>query len=300
MFNVPPAKAKEFEKLFETHQVQVSACDVFLQNIRLLNGRHHILDRKTFEQYYKNFTADIELETSPMDSFIPNDIQPTDTPDEIDPEELMKQRLFYVNRTEEAFPEYFRIKKRVTEEELKSTLGETHPVIMALLNNEVTYDDVIDDIAIYWAVYKYIEQITIIRLQIFSNMTPLIDYVAEHFDSARILRNTIHTKNINGKKIGQYRNDLMFFGPDYTKICECYKDAEKHPEIPVHFDLDHLINLLLTNTDIKADRLIVLGIYLIASFAVSDFMNPETPDMRCRNYVTDVLALVLPEQLSTN
>ena len=88
MFNVPPAKTHEFEKLFKTHQVQISACDVFFQNIRLLNGRHRILDRNTFDEYYKNFTADIELKTSPIDAFIPNDIEPTDTPDEIDPEDL--------------------------------------------------------------------------------------------------------------------------------------------------------------------------------------------------------------------
>lgn len=294
MFNVPPKRAEEFEKLFKTHQVQISACDVFLQNIRLLNGRHHILDRRTFDEYYKTFTSDIELQTSPMDSFIPTDIQPTDTPDVIDPEELMKQRLFEVNRTQEAFPEYFRIKNRVTEQELRNTLGETHPVIMALVNNEVTMDEIIDDIAIYWAVYKYLEQITIIRMQIFSNMTPMIEYIVDHFGTVKDLKRAIHVNKINPKKVGMYRNSLMFFGPDFTKVCECYKDADKHPDIPIHFDLEKTIDMLLSSTDVKADRLVVLGIYLIASFAVSDFMHPdEVQDRRCMDYVTNVLSKVL-------
>ena len=212
----------------------------------------------------------------------------------IDPEELMKQRLFEVNRTQEAFPEYFRIKNRVTEQELRNTLGETHPVIMALVNNEVTMDEIIDDIAIYWAVYKYLEQITIIRMQIFSNMTPLIEYVEDHFGTVKDLKRAIHVNKINPKKVGMYRNSLMFFGPDFTKVCECYKDADKHPKIPIHFDLEKTIDMLLSSTDVKADRLIVLGIYLIASFAVSDFMQPdEVQDKRCMDYVTNVLSKVL-------
>lgn len=292
MFNVPPAKTHEFEKLFKTHQVQISACDVFFQNIRLLNGRHRILDRNTFDEYYKNFTADIELKTSPIDAFIPNDIEPTDTPDEIDPEDLMKQRLFYVNRNEEAVPEYGRIKNRVTEKELRGTLNETHPVIMALTNHEVTMDDIIDDIFIYWAMYKYLEQITVIRMQIFSNMTPLIEYIVNNI-SLQQLKYALHTKKVNMEKIAKYREELMFFAPDYRKICECYQDEEKYPECPIHFDLDHVVNLLLTNVDIKSDRYIALGIYLIASFAVSDFMNSDkTEASPCENYVLDVVSQI--------
>ena len=150
MFNVPPARTTEFEKLFKQHQLLISGCNVFYHNIRLINGRHRILDRKTFDEYYKNFTADIELKTSPIDSFIPDDTDPNqDTPDEVTPEDLVNERLFYVNRNEEAVPEYGRIKRRVTEADLRETLGETHPVVMALTNHEVTMDDIIDDIFIY-------------------------------------------------------------------------------------------------------------------------------------------------------
>lgn len=290
MFNVPQSKINQFAKLFDTHRVQISACDVYFQNIRMLNGRHHIMDRKTFEEYYKTFTSDIELQTSPIDAFIPNDITPTDTPDEMDVDELMNQRLFFVNRDVETVPEYGRIKNRITEAEIRKTLNETHPVIMALTNNEVTMDEIVDDVFIYWAVYKYIEQITMIRLQIFSNMTPLIEYISENI-SRDDLKRALHSK-INPKKIAKYHDDMLFFGPDYRKICEYY-DPDKSPDSPVHFDLSNLIDRILSNVDIKCDEYIALGMYLIASYAVSDFMTPDKPELtESERYVLEVLSTV--------
>lgn len=293
MFNVPPARTTEFEKLFKQHQLLISGCNVFYHNIRLINGRHRILDRKTFDEYYKNFTADIELKTSPIDSFIPDDTDPNqDTPDEVTPEDLMNERLFYVNRNEEAVPEYGRIKRRVTEADLRETLGETHPVVMALTNHEVTMDDIIDDIFIYWALYKYLDQIVRIRIQVFSNMTPLIEYITNKITLAD-LKKAIHTDKLNDEKIAKYRSDLMFFAPDIKKICDFYMDKEKYPQTEIKFDLDNLINRVLSNTDGKGDKFIALGMYLIASFAVSDFMTEDPTvitDRRCMDYVRNVLA----------
>ena len=112
MFNVPQKKVNEFHKLYDNHRMLISGCDVFFVNIRMLNGRHTIMDRQTFVDNYKTFTADIDLETSPLDAFIPNSEEESDE----------KTRLFLVNRD---VPEYERIKKRVTLDELKNTLGET-------------------------------------------------------------------------------------------------------------------------------------------------------------------------------
>ena len=118
MFNVPQKKVNEFHKLYDNHRMLISGCDVFFVNIRMLNGRHTIMDRQTFVDNYKTFTADIDLETSPLDAFIPNSEEESDE----------KTRLFLVNRD---VPEYERIKKRVTLDELKNTLGETRHMMMS-------------------------------------------------------------------------------------------------------------------------------------------------------------------------
>jgi len=284
MFKIPQSKINEFTKLFETHRVQISACNVFFQNVRMLNGRHHILDRKMFDEEYKTFTSDIELETSPIDAFIPSDIEPKETPDEIDPADLMKQRLFVVNRI---VPEYERIKNRITEERIRSDFNETHPVIMALVNGEATMDDIVDDVFIYWAVYKYIEQIEKIRIQIFSNMTPMIEYIVENI-TLNDIKNYLHTKKFNDNKINKYREDMLFFAPMEKKVCEFYLSDK----CPCPFNLLDLIDIMLSNVDILGDKYIVLGMYLIADFAISDFMSNAEEKSPCEQYVVDVLSQV--------
>lgn len=273
MFNVPQPKVNEFSKLYDTHRVMVSGCDVFFQNIRMLNGRHTIMDRQAFVDNYKVFTSDIELQSSPIDSFIPNASEEG-------------KKLFLVNRD---VPEYERIKNRVTMEELKKTFNETHPIIMALADQSVTYDDVIDDVFIYWCVFKYIEQIEKIRIQMFSNFTPVIEYIVQNIDYHDLRRYLISQK-IRPEKIDKH-SDTVFFGPDYDMICKFYqneKNAEE--EIPI-FDLDHLMQLLMSNITLTSDIYIIVGMYLTASFAVADFKG-HTKDSPCCEYVRNVLAVV--------
>ena len=276
MFNVPQKKISEFKSLYNNHRMMVSGCDVFFQNIRLLNGRHTILDRQTFVDNYKTFTSDIELETSPIDAFIPNSEEESDG----------TKKLFLVNRD---VPEYERIKKRITIDELKKTLGETSPIIMAMDKSEVTYDDVIDDIFIYWCVFKYIEQIERIRIQIFSNFTPVIEYVVTNIDLHDMKRYLISNK-INPEKIDKH-SDTVFFGPDYDMICKFYMNEKNvEEEIPM-FDLDHLMQRLITNITLKSDIYVIVGLYLTASFAVADFKG-HTQDSHCCEYVRNVLAVL--------
>lgn len=264
MIMIPKASVLEFEKRLERHKMLISSCDVFFQNIRLLNGRHTILTRDDYTKYYKAFTWDIELETLPLDAFIPctDDDKPADEPESTE-RQPKKTKLFVTNQT---VPEYGRIKSRVTPEELRQTLGETHPVIVALNDNKVTMDDVIDDIFIYYCLFKYIDQIERIRIQIFSNMTPVIEYVAREV-SYEDLNNYLMRSKIDLEKMDKY-DDLLFFGPDYQMITKFYMTTED--EFVPKFDLDDLIKRLFTNITIKSDIFIVLGVYLNASYACAD------------------------------
>ncbi len=281
MFNVPQSQVNLFAKLFETHRVQISACDVFFQNIRLLNGRHTILTRDDYVNYYKAFTWDIELESSPIDTIIPCGDDAPEEQTESTEREPKKTKLFVTNQT---VPEYERIQKRITIDELKNTLGETHPVIIALNDNKVTLEDVVDDIFIYYCLFKYIDQIERIRIQIFSNMTPAIEYVVNNIDYDDLKRYLV-TNKINPDKVNKHQ-DLLFFAPDYQMICKFYQTNDD-PFVPL-FDLDNLINRLMTNICLKSDIYVILAIYLIASFACADMKaHTESP---CVAYTRTVLA----------
>lgn len=289
MFNVPNSKLKTFAEPLEEYVREVAASDVLFHNIRLLNGRHRILDKKTFDAEYKTFTSDIELQTSPLDSIIPNSVAPTDTPDVVEPEDLVKQRLFLINRNEETVPEYGRIKRRITEERIREDLNETHPVIVALVKGEVTMDDIVDDVFIYWSVYKYIEEIQKLHIQMFATMNDLIEWVTTTFTLDDFLK-AIHTKKYNAKKINKYREESLFFFPTEKKICDFYAEDER---VQYKFDLLGLVNLLLSNTDTKYDFLIALAVYLIADYAVADIIAPDgSQKSPCEAYVRDVLSKI--------
>ena len=299
MFKVSPAWTNTAEKLFKQHRVFVSGSDIFYHNIRLLTGRHRILDRKTFNEFYRSFTDDIELETSPIEAIIPCDNAPKETPDEMDPADLVNERLFLINRE---IPEYKRIMNRVTLDELHSTLNPTHPVIMALDEQKFTYEDVIDDIYLYWSVYKYLAEIEKIRIQTFSNMAPIVEYIVGDSSkgipgniSKEDIQKFLRKNEINEEKVNKHW-ESMFFSMEYEKIvCPFYKDADgkNHEEYgsPV-FDLDNLICRLMSNIDCKGDKYIILGMYIIASFAVSEFKCPNAEKSDCFRYVCDVLSVV--------
>ena len=280
MFNVPQTKLNEFGELFKIHQMQVSGWDVYFQNIKMIIGRHRILDRDTYVKYYKNFTWDIPFESSPIDVFVPYDGE-DETENEDIPEERRrkKSRLFTVNQM---VPEYERLAKRITSEELHSTLPATHPVIMALDKNEVSLEDVIDDIFIYYSLYKYLEQMEQIRVKIFINYTPVIEWTVENIGED-VLRGFLSTNRINIDKVKKH-SYLLFNRSDYDIVCTYYREIE---DTNYQFDLGNFVEKLMSNIVLKTDIYIILAIYLTASFAIADIKDGnESP---CTKYVKDVI-----------
>lgn len=271
MFKIALGETNKFKSLFENHRLHIAASNIYYQNIRLINGRHKILDRKTYEEYYRGILNDIELETSPIDSFVPS----TDE---------NSRDLFVVNQL---VPEYKRIASRVTLDDMFKNIPMTHDVCMKLKENPNLLSTVVDDIYIYWCVYKYLDQIDEIRIRTLSNMTDIIEYVVNNI-TLKDLRDFIRSNKINPEKYEKYCQDILF-NPEVSSLQKFY--SEPHGDIPA-IDVVNLMMKLSTFVDLKSDTYIIIGIYMTMSFAVSDITNNRVDDSPCAKYVRDVLSQI--------
>ena len=74
-------------------------------------------------------------------------------------------------------------------------------------------------------------------------------------------------------------------------ICKFYLNEENEKNnIPV-FDLDNLMQRLISNITLTSDIYIIIGMYLTASFAVADFKG-TTSDSPCCEYIRNTLAVI--------
>lgn len=285
MFNVPQSMINEItSKRAKVHQWLVDQCNIYCQSAAMINGKHSVLSREDYQEYYKNFTWDINIEANPLETFIPCEPVPIryDKLENLD-DKPERRREFMINRE---IPAYERLAKRITLDELKNTLNPTHKVLMALDKGRVTLDDVIDDIFIYLCLFKYVDEISTARIQMFSNMSPIIEYVVDHI-GYKDLKAYLKRDKIDLEKVEKYDGGI-FFEQDYDMVCKFYDATEG--KSPVRFDVDDLVQRLITNIVLKSDIYIILAIYLAAAFAISDFTREiESP---CVKYVTDVLSII--------
>lgn len=289
MFNLPDKTANEFKKLFETHRVQISAMDVFYQNIRMLNKKNKLLDRDSYSEYVLGILNDIELVTSPIDAFIP-DVSDDETEEANSVEENENENdddsIFKINRS---VPEYEKIKNRMTIDFIYEILPMTHEVVMKLKEDPTALDTVIDDMFIHYCLFKYLDQISKIRLMMYSNTTPIIEYVVCNIDE-KAIKNHLVSKNINVDKCRE-KADEIIFNPDLMIMHKFYVKEHEKDNIP-SFDTSNLLMRLLNNITIKSDIYIILGIYTTLSFAMSDITNEKISDSPCIVYVRDVLSKI--------
>lgn len=272
MLNIPAKKLAEFKELFKKHKVNIAACNVFFQNIRMLNGRHKMLDRKTYHDNFLNALSDIELVTSPIDAFIPGDVS-------------KGEDLFNVNQMA---PEYIEISKRIPLSLLEESFGAANELVMELKENPNKLIIVHDDIFIYFCLYKYLDQIDMTRLNSFSNYTPVIEYIVENI-TLKDWRSYVVSRRVNEEKYESKCEDC-FFNPDISATHKFYANPvdEGVPTI----DVVNLLMRLATNIVLKTDIYTVVGVYLILSFAMMDFINGKTNDSPCAVYVRDVLSKI--------
>lgn len=279
MFIINGNASEKFNKIMAKHLYLNAKSDVYYQNARMLNKSQKYLDYESFEKYYKNILADIELKTEPIDAFMP---PVADEGEEIKDDEV-RNGMFIVTRVGE---EYEKIDKRVTWEDMEKTLPPTHPAIIAIKEDMNNFQVVKDDIYISWSLYKYLKQLDEIRLLVLSNATPMIDYVAQNVDS-KVIKNFMHTTKVNTDKANKIIKEI-FFKPDFDFTCAFY-DVD-HSQLP-SFDLELVMQKLLSNIDCTVDKAVIVAIYLIATFAITDIKNNHF-DNDCVKYVLNVISKI--------
>ena len=275
MFQVPQSTLNQFKELYDNHLMYINTCNIYFHTIRLINGKHNILDREAFDEYYKNITCDIELETIPIDAFIPNT--------EHDEENGNQIGIFMVNRD---VPEYQKLKKRVKLDDIFNTFPVTHIVYTTLKEDPSKLDVVTDDIFTYYCVFKYLRQIEQLRVHDISTMTPVIEYIVQNFD-LNTMKSYLDRNKIDEEKCMKYWEDI-FFLPDVQHTKSFYLDETHSGFEP--FDVVDLMKRFLTNLVLKSDIYIISGIYLILSFSKVDITENNYDGSPCATYVRDVLS----------
>lgn len=269
MFKLADKTRNEFTEIIRKH-IQINAViNIFYENIRMIKGATRLMDRECYKENYLNILTDIKLVSNPVDTFLPD----TDG-----------RSAFSINRKT---PEYIKIQSRINDKDIIETLTPTHELSMKLLENPNLISNVHDDLFINYCTFKYLNQIEWLRLQVYSNIHEIIEYVVENVTLEDIRRFMI-SKKINFEKYTKHEDDLMFI-PEMKKICDFYN--VEHDDIPA-FDVEKLMLKLFTNVIVKSDKYIIIGIYQTLSFTMSDIHNNRTGE-KCVNYVRDVISQII-------
>lgn len=281
MMLIPMGLDRKWFTIYKQHQYLVNSCNIYFNTIKLINGKHKLLDRDGFVEYYQNILDDIELSSHPIDLFIPNEDMET----ELESEDGSVPRIVIACRTT---PEYERIKKRINLDDLYATIPETHPVHMELKQNPGKLDVVIDDIFTYWCLYKFMHHIEMIHLKEIGILKPIIEYTVENLDLNDWKEFLTTTKRIHDKKVNKWMED-NFFGPDYEHTKAFYQ-SESVDNQAIVIDIDLLLRRMCSNIVFNSDIYIIIAVYLILSFSKVDIKEGNFDGSPCAKYVRDVIA----------
>ena len=282
MLKLSQENINAFKRLYDTHKVHIAAANVFYQNIRLVNNHHKYVSRMMYHNTFLSMLSDIELVTPPTDAFVPSNDDECEYP-------------FIPNQLT---PEYMELSKRVTLALLEDCLGSDNEIVMTIKDKPEELVRVHDDIYTYFMLFKWIDQIDIIRLKTFSNFTPVIEYIVDNITLEDWKNKYLYSNKKNIEKYIQKCEDLLF-NPDFNMTQKYYNhikdentdnnDNIDFADVP-KFNVQDLMIRLVTNTTFTYDIYLCLGVYLIISFAMSDFKNKKVTESKCAQYVVDVLS----------
>jgi len=282
MMLIPMGLDRQWTNIYKQHQYLVNSCNIYFNTIKLVNNKHKLLDRFGFVEYYKDILDDIELTSHPIDLFIPND----NMDEELENQDGHVPQIVTVSHNT---PEYERIKKRINLDDLYATIPATDPVHIEMKKNPGKLDIVVDDIMIYWCVFKFMHMIEMIHLKEVSVMKPVIEYTVEHITLDQ-WKEYMASRRVNEKKIAKWMED-NFFGPDYEHTCAFYA-SESVDNKAIVINVDELLRKLCTNIVFNSDIYIIIAVYLILSFSMADIMEGNFEGSPCATYVRDVISQI--------
>jgi len=298
MFKLTDAQINEFAAIYKQAQAARAFIDMYYNNIKML---HYIkpfyLTQEMYDDLYDGLLADIELVSSPIDIVIPNN---TEYPKDENGKPIIPED-YTICVLNDCVPEYERIKKRVTIDDIKKTVEPSSPLYMAVLENPDNILKIINDVFRFWCIRRFFVRIEMGHLEELSILTPIIEYVVENVTMAD-LKNHLRSKKIKSMdKMADYIKETIFL-PDLGRTKAFYNTENPICEI---FDAENLLHRLVSNITIKPDMYIITGIYHAMSFAMNDIARNieiyndqiehgiEVPDIslsKCEEYVIDVLS----------
>ena len=300
MLTIPTALLKEFKGRYDTHRMNIAAMNIYMQMAKLIAKNPKYLDRDLYQEVFLDTLSDIELVSPPTDAFIPGE---------------KGNGLFDVNRLA---AEYIEITSRVPIGLFMETLGPTSALTIMLKEHPEEMDSVYDDLYRFYCLFKYIDMIDMIRLNTFSNYTPIIEYIVKNItlnDWTMYLSNDppiedwveyLNThdpidskaKKINQKfkkvqeKYAEIFEDLLF-NPDMASVQKFYMHMKDDvPESVPKFNALYLLQRLSNNTVLKTDPILLLGVYLIISYSMKDYANTNVEPSEGVKYVNEVLSVL--------
>ncbi len=276
MFKIPPAKLVEYKQILELHKLYVNTMSIYYTNTRLLINKHKYLDRETYLEYFREALNRVEMVSDPIELIIPNDGDDDD------------DRPFYLNHETQEWKD---LTELLPLDVSLNSLPDTNEIVLKIKNNEIDPNDVLEDIFLYFCMYKFYDHVDLMRKQIVTNLSDLIEYVMNKI-SIKDIDNHITSKKIKQDRYVKNCKDIIFT-PEFTMLWNFFKNKDKLKDTNIKpFDVRELMMLLTSNIDTKTDILVILGIYEIISCAMFDIVmkaNTETDQIRFTHDISEYM-----------
>ena len=148
------------------------------------------------------------------------------------------------------------------------------------------FEYILDECFMNYCVGMMMSHISKLNEMIVASNIGIIDWVFDNLDENKY-KECFKSKNLNMSKIRRYSDEIIFT-PTYKSTCNFFlseNDACPHPV----FDVENLMNRLISNIILKTDIYIITAIYGIIFSAAIDFEN-NNPTSKAAVYVSDIIS----------
>ncbi len=243
MITIPNKMLNELNDKLNAYKVNIAACNVYIHTARMLNNQATVLDRNTYQEIFINILSDIEIVTPPTDAFIPVDDPSFDMFKKNYPKnenesqeeyvervkpiwenekdayiEKYGKRLFAVNQLT---PEYIAIREKLPLHAIETIFEPTSALLILIKHDEQKLNEFYDDLFIYYNLFKYLDQIDIIRMDSFSTFSELIEWIVGNV-TLDDWKNYLKSNKVDVDKYASTCEDIIF-NPDMAAAAKYYK-----------------------------------------------------------------------------